>query len=139
MAQALSDEVVLPARKADALAVRTVRENVTVAGRWSGSGLPACSPVGVLGSEHPCDDDTALLVSDLFENSVRHSGLGVARQTVTIAVSAADGAVWVEVTDRRGRGCHGCGHLTGTRKAAGGRAVRPVRLAATRRADVTWF
>jgi anti-sigma regulatory factor (Ser/Thr protein kinase) len=44
------------------------------------------------------------LVSELFGNSVRHSGSGVAGETVTVAVRAGSGLVRVEVTDRSGPG-----------------------------------
>jgi anti-sigma regulatory factor (Ser/Thr protein kinase) len=59
---------------------------------------------GVLGSGHPCGDEAVLLVSELFGNSVRHSGSGVAGETVTVAVRAGSGLVRVEVTDRSGPG-----------------------------------
>ena len=75
---------------------------------------------GVLGPGHPCGDDAALLVSELFGNSVRHSGSGAKGETVTVAVRAADGVVWVEVTDRGGRGCRSCGPAVVRRKVAGG-------------------
>jgi anti-sigma regulatory factor (Ser/Thr protein kinase) len=62
------------------------------------------APHRVLGPGYPCGDDAALLVSELFGNSVRHSGSGAKGETVTVAVRAADGVVRVEVTDRGGRG-----------------------------------
>jgi anti-sigma regulatory factor (Ser/Thr protein kinase) len=45
-----------------------------------------------------------LLVSEIFGNSVRHSGSGAPGETVTVAVIAGDGVVRVEVTDRAGPG-----------------------------------
>ncbi len=57
---------------------------------------------GVLGPGHPCGDVAVLLVSELFGNSVRHGGSGVAGETVTVAVRAGDGVVRVEVADRSG-------------------------------------
>ena len=45
-----------------------------------------------------------LLVSEVFGNSVRHSGSGAPGETVTVAVIAGDGIVRVEVTDRAGPG-----------------------------------
>ena len=75
-------------------------------------------------------DDAALLVSELFGNSVRHSGSGAKGETVTVAVRAADGVVRVEVTDRGGRGMpqlRPCGS-----EAESGRGLRQ---APTRRAD----
>jgi anti-sigma regulatory factor (Ser/Thr protein kinase) len=58
----------------------------------------------VLGPGHPCGDVAVLLVSEIFGNSVRHSGSGAAGETVTVAVRAGDGIVRVEVTDRAGPG-----------------------------------
>jgi anti-sigma regulatory factor (Ser/Thr protein kinase) len=45
-----------------------------------------------------------LLASEVFSNSVRHSGSGAAGETVTVAVRAEYGIVRVEVTDRAGQG-----------------------------------
>ena len=55
-----------------------------------------------LGPGHPCEDDAALLVSELFGNSVRHSRSRASGGTVTVAVSAGDGLVRVEVSGRSG-------------------------------------
>jgi serine/threonine-protein kinase RsbW len=79
-----------------------IRESVTVAGRAERSRVARAFAVGVLGPRHPCGDDAALLVSELFGNSVRHSRSGAAGGTVTVAVSAGSGVVRVEVTDRSG-------------------------------------
>ena len=62
---------------------------------------------------HPYEEVAVLLVSEIFGNSVRHSGLGAAGETV--AVIAGDGIVVVEVTDRAGPRC---------RRAAARRAER---------------
>ena len=78
-----------------------IRESVTVA-RAERARVARAFAVGVLGPGHPCGDDAALLVSELFGNSVRHSRSGAAGQTVTVAVSAGDGLVRVEVTDHSG-------------------------------------
>jgi anti-sigma regulatory factor (Ser/Thr protein kinase) len=98
----------------------------------------------VLGSGHPCRDVAILLVSEVFGNSVRHSGSGAPGETVTVAVIAGGGVVRVEVTDRAGPGTPelrpaGC-------DAEGGRGLRLVAgLAARwgwrRRGGrvVTWF
>jgi anti-sigma regulatory factor (Ser/Thr protein kinase) len=43
-------------------------------------------------------------VSELFANSVRHSGSGKPGQTVTIAVRTAGDVVRIEVADRSGPG-----------------------------------
>jgi anti-sigma regulatory factor (Ser/Thr protein kinase) len=58
----------------------------------------------VLGPGHPRGDDAVLLVSEVFGNSVRHSGSGVPGETVTVAVIVGDGVIRVEVTDRAGPG-----------------------------------
>jgi anti-sigma regulatory factor (Ser/Thr protein kinase) len=81
-----------------------VRESVTVAGRAERSRVARAFTAGVLGPGHPCRDDAALLVSELFGNSIRHSGSGAAGQTVTVTVRAAGGMVQFEVTDRGGSG-----------------------------------
>ena len=75
-----------------------------MAGRAERARVARAFAVGVLGPGHPCGDDAALLVSELFGNSVRHSRSGAAGGTVTVAVSAGDGLVRVEVTDRSGPG-----------------------------------
>jgi anti-sigma regulatory factor (Ser/Thr protein kinase) len=98
----------------------------------------------VLGPGHPCGDVAVLLVSEIFGNSVRHSGSGAAGETVTVAVISGDGTVRVEVTDRGGPGrpeLHPANH-----DAEGGRGLQLVAgLAARwgwrRRGGrlVTWF
>ena len=45
-----------------------------------------------------------LLASELFTNSLRHSGSGLPGETVTVTVTARTGAVRVEVADRSGPG-----------------------------------
>jgi hypothetical protein len=55
---------------------------------------------GVLGPGHPCGDVAALLVGELFSNSLRHSGSGAPGETVTVAVETAGDVIRVEVTDR---------------------------------------
>jgi anti-sigma regulatory factor (Ser/Thr protein kinase) len=79
-----------------------VRESVTVAGRADRARVARAFTAGMLGPGHPCGEDVALLVSELFANSVRHGGSGAEGETV--AVRAAGGVVRVEVTDRSGRG-----------------------------------
>ncbi len=126
------------------MARAVVRESVTVAGRAERARVARTFTAGVLGPGHPCGDDTALLVSELFGNSVRHSGSGAKGETVTVTVRAADGVVRVEVTDRGGRGMpqlRPCGS-----EAESGRELRLVaELAASwgwrRRGGrtVTWF
>jgi anti-sigma regulatory factor (Ser/Thr protein kinase) len=126
------------------MARAVVRESVTVAGRAERARVARTFTAGVLGPGHPCGDDAALLVSELFGNSVRHSGSGAKGETVTVAVRAADGVVRVDVTDRGGRGMpqlRPCGS-----EAESGRGLRLVaELAASwgwrRRGGrtVTWF
>jgi serine/threonine-protein kinase RsbW len=81
-----------------------VLESVTVAGRAERARVARAFTVAVLGPGHPCGDDAALLVGELFGNSVRHSRSGVPGETVTVTVRAGDGVVRVEVTDRSGPG-----------------------------------
>lgn len=86
------------------MARAAVRESVTLAGQAERARVARAFVDGVLGPRHPCTDDAVLLVSELFGNSVRHSGSGTAGETVTISVRAGDGLVRVEVTDRSGLG-----------------------------------
>ncbi len=81
-----------------------VRESVTLAGRAERARAARVFVSEVLGSGHPCEEVAVLLVSEIFGNSVRHSGSGAAGETVTVAVIAGDGIVRVEVTDRAGPG-----------------------------------
>jgi serine/threonine-protein kinase RsbW len=97
-----------------------IQESVTPAGRAERARVARAFAVGVLGPGHPCGDDAALLASELFGNSVRHSRSGAAGGTVTVAVSAGDGLVRVEVTDRSGPRVPSCPLLAGMRKAAEG-------------------
>jgi anti-sigma regulatory factor (Ser/Thr protein kinase) len=93
------------AGKAGALmAGRAVRETVTLAGRAERARAARSFVSEVLGPGHPCGDVAVLLVSEIFGNSVRHSGSGAAGETVTVAVRDRDGVVRVEITDRAGPG-----------------------------------
>jgi anti-sigma regulatory factor (Ser/Thr protein kinase) len=76
-----------------------VRESVTLAGLAERARVARDFVGGVLGPGHPCQDAAVLLVSELFGNSVRHSGSGLAGGTVTVPVTDAQGLVRVEVTD----------------------------------------
>jgi hypothetical protein len=58
------------------MAGRAVRETVTLAGRAERARLARAFVEGVLGPGHPCGDVAALLVGELFSNSLRHSGSG---------------------------------------------------------------
>ena len=80
------------------------RERVTVAGREERARAVRGFVGAVLGAGHPCGDDAVLLAGELFGNSVRHSASGLPGQTVTVAVTAADGVIRVEVTDCSGPG-----------------------------------
>jgi hypothetical protein len=109
-------------------------------------GAGACRPLvsEVLGPGHPCEDVAVLLVSEIFGNSVRHSGSGADGETVTVAVRTRDGIVRVEVTGRAGPGTprlRPAGH-----DAEGGRGLQLVaalaaRWGARRRGGrmVVWF
>ena len=121
-----------------------VRESVTVAGRVDRARVAREFVGAVLGQGHSCRDDAVLLMSELFGNSVRHSGSSVPGETVTVAVMAEDGVVRVEVTDRSGSGLPVL--RPADRNAEGGRGLQLVaRLAAQwgwrRRGGrtVTWF
>jgi len=80
----------------------TVRESVSVAGRTERARVVRAFVGAVLGPGHPCGDDAVLLVSELFGNSVRHSGSGLPGETATVTVTVRAGVVRVEVTDRSG-------------------------------------
>ncbi|MCW2935798.1 MAG: putative anti-sigma regulatory factor, serine/threonine protein kinase [Actinomycetia bacterium] len=82
----------------------TVRESVSVAGRPERARVVRAFVGAVLGPGHPGGDDAVLLVSELFGNSLRHSGSGLPGETVTVTVAARTGVVRVEVTDRSGPG-----------------------------------
>jgi anti-sigma regulatory factor (Ser/Thr protein kinase) len=77
-----------------------VREAVTLAGLAERARMARVFVSEVLGPGYPCADDAALLVSELFGNSVLHSGSGAPGETVTVAVKAGDRLVRVEVSDR---------------------------------------
>ena len=121
-----------------------VRETVTLAGRAERARAARAFVGAVLGPGHPCGDDAELLVSEIFGNSVRHSGSGAAGGTVTVAVRVGDGMVRVEVTDRAGPGMPELRHAG--RDAEGGRGLQlvaalAVRWGSRRRGGrlVTWF
>jgi anti-sigma regulatory factor (Ser/Thr protein kinase) len=123
----------------------TVRETVTLAGRPERARAARAFVSEVLGPGHPCGDVAVLLFSEIFSNSVRHSGSGAAGETVTVAVRAGGGVVRVEVTDRAGPGTPEL--RPASRDAEGGRGLQLVAgLAARwgwrrRRGGwlVTWF
>jgi anti-sigma regulatory factor (Ser/Thr protein kinase) len=82
----------------------TVRESVKVAGLVDRVRVVRSFVGAVLGPGHPCGDEAILLVSELFTNSLRHSGSGLPGETVTVTVTVGVGAVRVEVADRSGPG-----------------------------------
>ena len=84
------------------MAERAVLETVTLAGRAERARLARAFVEGVLGPGHPCGDVAALLVGELFSNSLRHSGSGAPGETV--AVKTVNDVIQVEVTDRSGPG-----------------------------------
>ena len=121
-----------------------VRESVTLAGRAERARVARAFVGGVLGPGHPCGDDATVLVSELSGNSVRPSRSRAAGGTVTVAVSAGDGLVRVEVTDRSGPEVPEL-HRAG-RDAEGGRGLQLVAGLAARwgwrqhgERTVTWF
>ena len=89
-----------PGRAGAVMAGLAVRESVTLAGRAERARAARRFVGEILGPGHPCADVAILLVSEVFGNSVRHSGSGAPGETVTVAVIAGDGVVRVEVTDR---------------------------------------
>jgi anti-sigma regulatory factor (Ser/Thr protein kinase) len=82
----------------------TIRESVKVAGLAERARVVRSFVGAVLGPGHPRRDDAVLLASELFANSLQHSGSGVAGETVTVTVTSRAGAVRVEVADRSGPG-----------------------------------
>ena len=119
-----------PGKSGAAMSGLAVKESVTLAGRAERARVARAFVAGVLGPGHPCGDVAILLVSEIFSNSVRHSGSGAPGETVTVAVRAGNGIVRVEVTDRAGPGAPelrpvGC-------DAEGGRGLQLVAGLATR-------
>jgi anti-sigma regulatory factor (Ser/Thr protein kinase) len=112
------------------MAGAAVRESVTLAGRAERARAARAFVGAVLGPGHPCGDDAELLVSEIFGNSVRHSGSGAPGETVTVAVRVADGMVRVEVTDRAGPGTPEL--RPADRDAEGGRGLQLVAALAAR-------
>ena len=133
-----------PGKAGALMAGITIRESVTVAGREERARVARAFAVSVLGAGHPCADETALLVSELFGNSVRHSRSGAEGGTVTVAVRAGEGLVRAEVTDRSGPGVPELD--AAGRDAEGGRGLQLVAGLAARWGwrrcggrTVTWF
>ena len=126
------------------MARAAVRESVTLAGRAERARAGRAFVSEVLGPGHPFGDAAVLLVSEVFGNSVRHSGSGAPGETVTVAVRAGGGIVRVEVTDRAGTGTPELRSPGGD--AEGGRGLQLVASLAARWGwrrrggrMVTWF
>jgi anti-sigma regulatory factor (Ser/Thr protein kinase) len=100
----------------------TVRETVTLAGRAERARAARSFVSEVLGPGHPCGDVAALLVSELFSNSLRHSGSGAPGETVTVAVKTVSGS---RSPTGAGQGCQNRAPLAATRKTAGGSTSLP--------------
>jgi anti-sigma regulatory factor (Ser/Thr protein kinase) len=81
-----------------------IRETMTLAVRAERVRVARAFVDGVLGPGHPCGDVATLLVSELFANSIRHSGSGASGETVTVAVKTTGDVIRVEVTDLSGPG-----------------------------------
>jgi anti-sigma regulatory factor (Ser/Thr protein kinase) len=122
-----------------------VRETVTLAGRAERARVARAFVGGVLGPGHPCRDSGELLAGELFGNSIRHSDSNAPGGTVTVAVTAVDGVVRVEVTDRSGSGVPEL--RPAGRDAEGGRGLQLVASLSVRWGwwwrrggrTVTWF
>jgi anti-sigma regulatory factor (Ser/Thr protein kinase) len=100
--------------------IGAVRETVTLAGRAERARVARAFVDGVLGPGHRCGDVAALLVDELFVNSILHSGSGTPSETVTVAVETANDVIRVEVTNLSGQGCRSRIALAAMRKMAGG-------------------
>jgi len=121
-----------------------VRETVTLAGLAERARVARTFVGAVLGPGHPCGDDAALLVGELFGNSLRHSRSGAPGETITVAVRVRDGVVRVEVTDRVGPGVpelHEAGQDAEGGRGLGLVAALSARWGWRRRGGrtVTWF
>jgi anti-sigma regulatory factor (Ser/Thr protein kinase) len=126
------------------MAEAAIQESVTIAGRAERARVAREFVTGVLGRGHPSGDAAALLVTELFSNSIRHSGSGAPGEVVTVAVTAGDGVVLVEVADRSGPGVPALSPAD--RDAEGGRGLQLVADLAARWGwdrrggqTVTWF
>ena len=126
------------------MAGATIRETVTLAGRAERARAARAFVSEVLGPGHPCGDVAVLLVSEVFSNSVRHSGSGAPGETVTVAVREGDDIVRVEVIDRTGPGTPELRHAGSD--VEGGRGLQLVAGLAARWGwrrrggrTVTWF
>jgi hypothetical protein len=125
--------------KAGALMARAVRESVTVAGRTSGPGLPGRSRPGCFGPGHPCEDDAALLVSELFANRIRHGGSGAEGRRSR--PRSGPPAAWSGSRSHTAAAgvCRNCGPAVVRRKVAGGWGWPRGRDGGGAARMLTWF
>jgi hypothetical protein len=102
------------------MAGATVRESVTLAGRAERAQVARTFVGGVLGPGHPCGDAAALLVTELFGNSVRYSQSALrARRSRS---RSGRGTAWSGSRSPTGAGLGrpDCTLLAGMRKAVAG-------------------
>ena len=104
------------------MAEAAVRESVTVAGWAERARVARAFTAGVTRPGQPCGADAALLVSELFGSSVRHSGSGVPGETVTSGQGRGRHCPGGGHRPQRPPGCRSCVPLTG--EAEGGRGLR---------------
>lgn len=97
-----------------------VRETVTLAGRAERARVARAFVNGVLGPGYPCGDVAALLVGELFVNSIRHSGSGAPGGTVTVAVGQKTTLSGSRSPTGPGQGCRSRALLVMMQKTAGG-------------------
>jgi hypothetical protein len=117
-----------------------VRESVTLAGRPEKARAARTFVSEVLGPGHPCGEVAVLLVSEVFGNSVRHSGSGAPGETVTVAVIAGGTALSGSRSPiAPGRGRRSCARRAVMRKAAGGLQLVAGLAARWGGRIVTWF
>jgi len=110
------------------MAGSAVRESVTLAGRAERARAARTFVGEVLGPGHPCGDVAVLLVSEIFANSVRHSGSAAAGETVTVVVIAGIASSGSRSPTGPGRGRRSCTLPAAMRRAvAGFSSLRPWR------------
>ena len=83
------------------MAVATVRESATFAGRPDQVREARAFVGRLLGPSHPCGSVAVLLASEMVTNSLRHGGSAGPGEAVTVTVVVWDAGVRVEVTGRK--------------------------------------
>lgn len=73
----------------------TIWETVTLAGSAERTRVARAFVAAVLDPGYPCADDAVLLVSEIFDNGVRHSRSDAPGETITVAVKVMDSVVRV--------------------------------------------